>query len=59
MKRFADYKGKEPEELFIAITADGFRIYVSEQQAIRWVNKALAENQEARLVRYSKNNENN
>jgi len=52
MKRFADYKGEEPEEIFAAVTKEGFRIYVNEQHALRWVTKALSENREAKLVKY-------
>jgi len=53
MKRHADYKGNTPEELYIAETSKGFRMYASEGQALRWVAAALKENdQKAKLVKY-------
>lgn len=49
-----DYKGKEPDEIFIALNEEAFRVYISEGQALRWVTKSLAQNKKAKLVKYVK-----
>lgn len=50
----SDYKGKEPDEIFIALNEEAFRVYISEGQALRWVTKSLAQNKKAKLVKYVK-----
>jgi hypothetical protein len=54
MKRHADYHGKEPEELYVAVSDDGFRLYVYESQVIRQVQKLLKDGKAAKIVKYRK-----
>lgn len=58
MKRFA-YSGPAPQELFVAETERGYRVYVNEQQAIRWVEAAWKKSEWAKITRFGKEEDRN
>lgn len=51
------YKGKEPEEIYVVSSDEGYRIYIYIKQAFRWLDQQMHKGNSPQLHTYIKRNE--